>query len=40
MGAKRTDMHRLQEVTRLHRLRKSWKRIARHLSMCRDTIRE
>jgi DNA-binding NarL/FixJ family response regulator len=40
MGARRTDMHRLQEVIRLHRLGKSSRRIARHLSMGRDTIRE
>jgi transposase len=33
-------MHRLQEVIRLHRLGKSSRRIARHLSMGRDTIRE
>jgi hypothetical protein len=32
-------MHRLQEVIRLHRLGKSSRRIARHLSMGRDTIR-
>lgn len=40
MGARRIDMHRLQEVIRLHRLGKSLRRIARHLSMGRDTIRE
>jgi len=40
MGARRIDMHRLQEVIRLHRLGKSSRRIARHLSMGRDTIRE
>jgi transposase len=39
MGARRTDMHRLQEVIRLHRLGKSSRRIARQLSMGRDTIR-
>jgi transposase len=39
MGAPRTDMHRLQEVIRLHRLGKSSRRIARQLSMGRDTIR-
>jgi transposase len=40
MVARRTDMHRLQEVIRLHRLGKSARRIARHLSMGRNTIRE
>ena len=39
MGARRTDMHRLQEVVRLHRLGVSIRRIARRLSMGRDTIR-
>ena len=39
MGARRTDMHRLQEVIRLHRLGASARRIARQLSMGRDTIR-
>jgi transposase len=39
MSARRTDMHRLQEVIRLHRLGKSARRIARHLSMGRVTIR-
>lgn len=39
MGARRTDMHRLQEVIRLHRLGSSSRRIARQLSMGRDTIR-
>lgn len=33
-------MHRLQEVIRLHRLGKSARRIARHLSMGRNTIGE
>jgi len=40
MVARRTDMHRLQEVIRFHRLGKSVRRIARHLSMGRNTIRE
>ncbi len=39
MSARRTDMHRLQEVIRLHRLGASARRIARQLSMGRDTIR-
>ena len=39
MGARRTDMHRLQEVIRLHRLGVSSRRIARRLGMGRDTIR-
>lgn len=39
MGARRTDMHRLQEMVRLHRLGKSSRAIARQLRMGRDTIR-
>jgi transposase len=39
MGARRTDMHRLQEVVRLHRLGVSSRGIARRLKMGRDTIR-
>jgi len=39
MGARRTDMHRLQEVIRLHRLGASSRRLAKQLSMGRDTIR-
>lgn len=39
MAARRTDMHRLQEVIRLHRLGQSCRRIARQLGMGRDTIR-
>lgn len=39
MAAKRTDMHRIQEVVRLHRLGTSARNIARQLSMGRDTIR-
>lgn len=39
MGARKTDMHRLQEVIRLHRLGASTRRIAKQLSMGRDTIR-
>lgn len=39
MGARRTDMHRLQEVVRLHRMGQSSRVIARQLSMGRDTIR-
>jgi transposase len=40
MSARRTDMHRLQEVIRLHRLGQSRRTIARQLRMGRDTIRE
>lgn len=40
MGAARTDMHRLQEVIRLHRMGSSSRRIAQQLSMGRDTIRQ
>lgn len=39
MGARKTDMHKLQEVVRLHRLRTSSRTIARQLRMGRDTIR-
>ena len=39
MGARRTDMHRLQEMVRLHRLGKSSRVIGRQLRMGRDTIR-
>jgi len=39
MGARRTDMHRLQEMVRLHRLGQSSRAIARQLRMGRDTIR-
>jgi len=39
MTARRTDMHQLQEVIRLHRLGKSRRTIARQLRMGRDTIR-
>ena len=39
MSARRTDMHRVQEVIRLHRLGKSRRTIARQLQMGRDTIR-
>jgi hypothetical protein len=39
MGAHRTDMHRLQELVRLHRLGRSRRDIARLLGMGRDTIR-
>jgi len=39
MIARRTEMHRLQEVVRLHRLGKSRRTIARQLRMGRDTIR-
>lgn len=40
MAARRTDMHRLQEVIRLHRMGESVRRIARQLAMGRNTIRE
>ncbi len=39
MGAHRTDMHRLQELVRLHRLGRTSREIARMLEMGRDTIR-
>jgi hypothetical protein len=39
MGARRTDMHRLQEMLRLHRLGQGSRTIARRLRMGRDTIR-
>ena len=39
MGAHRTDMHRLQELVRLHRLERSARDIARLLRMGRSTIR-
>lgn len=39
MGARRTDMHRLQEMVRLHRMGVSSREIARQLRMGRDTIR-
>lgn len=40
MAARRTDMHRLQEVIRLHRMGESVRCIARQLAMGRNTIRE
>lgn len=39
MGARRTDMHQLQEMLRLHRLGRGSRDIARQLRMGRDTIR-
>ena len=39
MGARRTDMHRLQEMVRLHRMGASSREIARQLRTGRDTIR-
>ena len=39
MSARGTDMHRIQEVVRLHRLGRSQRGIARQLRMGRDTIR-
>lgn len=38
MSARRTDMHRLQEAVRLHRLGQSRRQIARQLRVGRDTI--
>ena len=39
MSARRIDMHRIQEVIRLHRLGRSRRVIARQLRMGRNTIR-
>jgi hypothetical protein len=39
MSARRTDMHRLQEMVRLHRLGKSVRVVARRLQMGRDNVR-
>lgn len=39
MAARRTDMYRVQELVRLHRMGKSSREIARQLRMGRDTIR-
>ena len=39
MSARRTDMHRIQEVVRLHRLGQGQRAIAQQLRMGRDTIR-
>ena len=39
MSARRTDMHRLQELIRLHRLGTGSRVMARTLRMGRDTIR-
>lgn len=39
MSARRTDMHRVQEAIRLHRMGRSRRQIARQLRMGRDTIR-
>lgn len=39
MSARRTDMHRLQEMVRLHRLGNSVRVLARRLQMGRDTVR-
>jgi transposase len=39
MSARKTDMHQVQEVIRLHRIGKSRRTIARQLQMGRDTIR-
>ena len=40
MAARRTDMHRLQEVVRLHRMGRSRRQIERELRMSRHTITE
>lgn len=40
MSAKRVDMHKLQEVVRLHRMGRSRRGIARQLRIGRDTIRQ
>lgn len=40
MGAKRTQMHRLEELVRLHRLGQTARAIARQLKMGRDTVRQ
>ena len=39
MTARRTDMHRLQELVRLHRLGRSAGDIARALRLSRNTVR-
>lgn len=39
MSARRIDMHRIQEVIRLHRLGRSRRVISRQLRMGRNTIR-
>lgn len=38
MAARRTEMHQLQELIRLHRLGRSGRKIARQLRMSRDTV--
>src|SRR6187549_3595813 len=40
MSARRTDMHRLQELVRLHRLGLAERRAAKELRMGRNTARE
>lgn len=40
MAAPRVDMHRLQEMVRLHRLGRSSRQVARQLGMGRDTHRQ
>ncbi len=39
MSARRTDMHRIQEMVRLHRLGQGQRSIAQQLQMSRETIR-
>jgi len=39
MSAPKTDMHRLQEAVRLHRLGSSLRSVAELLSMSRVTVR-
>ena len=38
MSARRTDMHRLQEIVRLHRMGQSGRAIARQLRLGRNTV--
>jgi len=40
MSAQRTDMHRLQELVRLHRMGLAERRVAKELRMGRNTARE
>ena len=40
MAARRTDVHRLQEAVRLHRLGRSERKIARDLRMSRNTVQQ
>jgi DNA-binding transcriptional MocR family regulator len=40
MSGRRTDMHQVQELIRLHRLGRSAREIARQLRMGRETVRQ